>query len=152
MANGTMSCFVDTNVLLYTMDPRDPAKRTRAVEWLVELDARNAVLVSPQVLNEFVSVIARKRVGASMQAAQSFVLDAKPWCRAQTGHAETVAALTLRERYGFQWWDALLIASALNAGCTRFLSEDMQHGQVIAHMRIINPFLAVPDARPSPTG
>jgi predicted nucleic acid-binding protein len=143
------SCFVDANVLLYTMDPRDPAKRERAAAWLVELDAHQAILISPQVLNEFVSVIARKKIAASMQAARSFVLGAKPWCKAQTGHAETVAALALQGRYGFQWWDALLMASALNAGCTQFLSEDMQHGQVIAGMRIINPFQVAPNAWPS---
>ena len=50
-------------------------------------------------------------------------------------------ALDLRERYGFSFYDSLIIAAALEAGCTRLYTEDMQHGQQIQGLAIENPFL-----------
>ena len=49
-------------------------------------------------------------------------------------------ALELQERYRFSFWDALIVAAALEAGCTRLLTEDLQHGQVIEGLRVENPF------------
>ena len=60
MANAKMSCFVDTNVLLYAQDPRLPEKRKRAVEWLDALADRSLAVISPQVMNEFASNILKK--------------------------------------------------------------------------------------------
>ena len=51
-------------------------------------------------------------------------------------------ALDVRERYRFSFYDSLIVAAALEAGCTRLLSEDLQDGQVIEGLRIENPFLA----------
>ena len=51
-------------------------------------------------------------------------------------------ALEIRERYGFSWYDSLIVAAALESGCELLYSEDMQHGQVIeGRLRVINPFL-----------
>jgi predicted nucleic acid-binding protein len=89
-------------------------------------------------------VIARGRIAAPISVAAQFVMSARVWCSAETGYAETLKALQLRERYGFQWYDALIVASAVNAGCAVLLSEDMQHGQIIGGMRILNPFVRPP--------
>jgi len=51
-------------------------------------------------------------------------------------------ALDVRERYGFSWYDSLIVAAALAAGCQRLYSEDMQHGQLIdGQLSVINPFV-----------
>jgi predicted nucleic acid-binding protein len=126
------------------VDKRNEAKGHLAEVWLRELSRRDRLVVSPQVLNEFVNVIARGRFAAPLGFVAEFVHAARPWCRAETGYAETVKALQLRERYGFQWYDALIVASAVNAGCAVLLSEDMQHGQTVEGLRIISPFRADP--------
>ena len=56
-------------------------------------------------------------------------------------HALYRRALEIQARYRYGFYDSLIIAAALEAGCQRLLSEDMQHGQQIEHLRIVNPFL-----------
>jgi predicted nucleic acid-binding protein len=51
------------------------------------------------------------------------------------------AALRICERYGFSMYDGLILAAAVEGRCTKFYSEDMQHGQVVEGLRIENPFL-----------
>jgi predicted nucleic acid-binding protein len=141
-----MNCFVDTNVLLHLLDRKNDAKARVSEAWLRQLSRKDMLVLSPQVLNEFVNVIARGRIAAPLSEAARFVRSARRWCRAHTGYAETVKALQLRERFGFQWYDALIVSSAVNAGCAVFLSEDMQHGQIIEGLRIMNPFQVDPAA------
>ena len=65
-----------------------------------------------------------------------------PHCGRYTHHRNfTLRALDLRERYDFSFYDSLIVAAALEAGCTRLYSEDMQHGQQIRHLTIYNPFV-----------
>ena len=55
--------------------------------------------------------------------------------------AQHVLASKLRERYAFSYWDSLIVAAALDAGCDMLFSEDMQHGQNIdGRLMITNPF------------
>ena len=58
--------------------------------------------------------------------------------------AEMDNAWDVREALGYQWFDCLLIASAANAGCSHFLSEDMSHGERYGSLTIINPFKVDP--------
>lgn len=75
-----------------------------------------------------------------MEAARSFLTYLMPWCIAPFDAQTTLKAWAVQDEAGFEWWDALLIASALMAGCKLFISEDMQDGQLISGMRIANPF------------
>jgi predicted nucleic acid-binding protein len=51
-------------------------------------------------------------------------------------------AMSIRDRYRFSWWDSLIVASALQAGCDELCTEDLQHGQIIDNrLSIVNPFL-----------
>ena len=68
----------------------------------------------------------------------------QPWCRAPLDGRTAIQGLQIHRRYRFAYFDSCLIASALEYGCKLFLSEDMNHGQTIAHLRIVNPFLADP--------
>jgi predicted nucleic acid-binding protein len=63
-----------------------------------------------------------------------------PWCIAPLDARTTLKAWAVQDEAGLAWWDALLVASALMAGCKMFLTEDMQDGQAISGMRIVNPF------------
>ena len=55
--------------------------------------------------------------------------------------ADILGAIDIHRLYGFSFWDSLILCCAKQSGCRILLSEDMQHGQVIEGVRIVNPFL-----------
>lgn len=127
--------FLDTNVLAY-FAIQDSAHSGRAAE-IVEAGGT----ISVQVLNEFANV-ARSKMRMEwdeISEAVDFI------CSLLQVHPLTVEthrqALALAERHLLHLYDATIIASALEAGCTTLYSEDMQHGQLIAgRLRIVDPF------------
>jgi predicted nucleic acid-binding protein len=128
--------FFDTNVLIYAMAQSDP--RTQDAE---DLFAEGGV-VSVQVLNEFARVAFGKMkmpwgdVRDALEVIQIFCPEPLPITLAT--HQD---ALTIAEKYRFRIFDALIVASALEANCPILYSEDMRDGQVIdGRMRIRNPF------------
>jgi predicted nucleic acid-binding protein len=129
------SAFIDTNVLLYAMVPEDP--RSVAAEAL--LQTRPAISV--QVLNEFANVTRRKlrwtwpRIEEGLAAIQQ--LCGPPRALTLETHR---SAIDIARRHGFSVYDALIVAAALEAGCTTLYSEDMQDGQKIHAVTIRNPF------------
>jgi predicted nucleic acid-binding protein len=127
--------FFDTNVLLYLLSA-DTAKADRAESLLA-----SGGTISVQVLNEFASVGLRK-LAMSVAELREVLEPVRSVCRVEPVTEDTHdRALALNERYGFAFYDALLIAAALRAGCARLYSEDLQHGQLIdRQLRILNPF------------
>ena len=128
--------FFDTNVLVYAALQPDP--RSDAARALL----RGGGVVSVQVLNEFANVARRKlrRTWPEVHQALAAVraLCPAPWPISAATHE---AALALAERTGYAVYDALILASALEAGCGTVCSEDMQDGQVIeGRLTIRNPF------------
>lgn len=101
-------------------------------------------IVSVQVLNEFTSVMTRKH-GYMLDEVRTFLAGVR-------GVAATIPldvnthdqAIRLAGRFRLQFWDALIAASALEAGCMRLFSEDMHAGLVIdGRLTIVNPFAAI---------
>ena len=127
--------FFDTNVLLYLLSA-DAAKADRAESLLAD-----GGTISAQVLNEFASVALRK-LEMTVAELREILEPVRSVCQVEPVTEDTHdRALALVERYGFSFYDALLIAAALRAGCTRLYSEDLQHGQLIdRQVRILNPF------------
>ena len=128
--------FLDTNVLLYAVCPDDP-RSIRAAEILTR-----GGTISVQVLNEFASV-ARRKLKRSWPDITIALRDFRAVLREPTALTAGVHdhALTLAAATGYTFYDALIVASALDAGCTTLLSEDMQDGQVIeGRLTIRNPF------------
>ncbi len=128
--------FFDSNVLLYSL-ARDDPRASVASGLLLEGGA-----ISVQVLNEVANVARRKlklswaEVAEALDALQ--VLCAPPRPLTLAIHA---AALPLAERYQVSFYDALIVASALEAGCATLLSEDLHHGLVIeGRLTVQNPF------------
>jgi predicted nucleic acid-binding protein len=138
--------FIDTNILIYTRDPRVPQKRARAVEWLRVLADENRIVISPQVMNEFAHNVIRKLPEITPDQLLASLQDLQQWCTALTTAETALTGLAIHRRFQFSFYDSVLIASALAVGCDAFLSEDLAHGQRIASLRIINPFLADPGA------
>jgi predicted nucleic acid-binding protein len=126
--------FLDTNVLLYLLSA-DAAKADRAEELVV----RGGV-VSVQVLNEFAAVASRK-LGMSWSEIKDALGPIRAVCEVEPMSVATHdRALEIAERYGFAIYDAMIVASALGAGCETLQSEDFQDGQVIEKLKIRNPF------------
>jgi predicted nucleic acid-binding protein len=128
--------FVDTNVVIYSFD-ENAVKRTKALAIL----ARNPV-ISVQVLNEAANTL-RRKLGFDIPEIRRILIKLIQESRLHPLAPSTVLlALDIAERYGFSHYDSLIVAAALEAGCMRLYSEDMQHGQTIeGRLLVINPFL-----------
>ena len=138
--------FVDTNVLVYLRDPSDPAKQRRAAEWSARLWEEGSGRISWQVLQEFYVVMTRKLDPPADPARVRQDIDAlATWDPVATGQEVVASAWRIEDRFGFSWWDSLVVAQALASGATTLLTEDLQDGQEIDGLRIVNPFRAALD-------
>lgn len=130
--------FLDTNVLVYAHVLGDG--RSAAAQQILF----NGGVINVQVLNEFASVL-RGKLGFSWEEvvqAVDKILILCPSPNPLTVQTH-LRSLGLSKRYGLSLWDGLIVAAALDAGCTTLYTEDLQHGQQIEGLRIENPFLAI---------
>ncbi len=127
--------FFDTNILLYLLSG-DDVKANRAEE---ELGAGG--VISVQVLNEFAAVASRK-LKMSVAEIREVLEAIRAVCRVVPISEETHdRGLQIVERYGLSVYDAMIVASALLAGCDTILSEDMQDSLILdGRAEIRNPF------------
>ena len=128
--------FFDTNVLLYLLSA-DAAKADRAEELLVQ-----GGHISVQVLNEFAAIAIRK-LKMSHAEVRETLAPIRAVCTVNSlGEDDHELGMQLAERYRLSVYDAMIVASALAAGCKTLLSEDLQNGQLIdRELRIYNPFV-----------
>lgn len=139
--------FVDTNVLVYARDATVPGKQERAAAWLRHLWGSGTGRVSYQVLQEyFVTVTQRLTPGMPTAAARGDVRDLTTWNPVAASLSTMEAAWAIQDRYQLSWWDALIVASAQEAGCSTLLTEDLQHGLQIGDLAVVSPFEAAPPA------
>ena len=127
-----MPAFLDTNLLGYLLDTGKKEKIARRL-------AGEQPHISVQVLNEFVAVC--KKCGKDRETAYQL---ADAIANASTVHEITRStyrlAQALATRYQLSHWDGLIVAAATLAQCETLYSEDMQHGQVIGAVKVVNPF------------
>jgi predicted nucleic acid-binding protein len=130
-----VSAFFDTNVLVYAQQENGKAARARAL-----LAAGGKLSV--QVLNEFTAVSRRKQRRDWHEIAEAIadVLTVVDPPLPLTLDLHT-AARALAEDHRLSFYDALIVASAIEAGCDTLYTEDMQHGRVIGGLAIVNPFV-----------
>lgn len=135
--------FFDTNVLIYAFSKNDP--RVEIAEALLA----GGGIVSVQNLNEFASVAVRKLAMPRKQVVEA-LRALRALCSAPVPLTVQThdAALRIVSRFGYSIYDSLVIAAALEAGCTTLLSEDLRAEQVIGGLTIRNPFAAVRGGRP----
>ncbi len=127
--------FVDTNVVIYSLSD-DIEKRRQALTILVKRP-----VLSLQVLNEAANVM-RRKLGFEIPEIRKVLLC---WIRESHVHPLTpstlLSSLDMAARYGYSHYDSLILAAALEAGCSVLYSEDFQHNQVVENkLTIINPF------------
>jgi predicted nucleic acid-binding protein len=131
-----VSVFLDTNILVYAQQTGDKAEKARML-----LAAGGKLSV--QVINEFTAVSRRKlnRTWSEIADAidDTLALVEPPLPLSLDLHA---GARALAEAHHLSFYDALIVAAAIEAGCDTLYSEDMQHGRTIGTLQICNPFLA----------
>jgi predicted nucleic acid-binding protein len=142
----TAPVFVDTNVLVYHRDSTEPAKQARAGEWLAFLWQQRLGRISTQVLQEFYAVVTRKLSPCmpEKEARRELRLfDA--WQPVVSDLRLFEAAWEVEDRFGLSWWDALIVAAARQAGCSKLLTEGLQAGQVLFDVEVVDPFESSPE-------
>lgn len=129
--------FLDTNILLYRYSKQDVQKRPVAANLLES----GCAMISAQVLNEFCNV-ARRKFPDSYAVIDGILTElADLLVIVPIDSQDTANALMVSRRYGFSFYDSLIVAVAERHHCKMLLSEDMQHGMVLdSGLRIVNPF------------
>ena len=131
--------FLDTNVLIYSYGKAEPLKQRQALEAI----GTGEVWISTQVIIEFVNVSHRKLKTPWPDIQLSLIELHENYDILVNSLATITQATRLADRYGFSWFDALIVSSALECGCDTLYSEDLQHGQLIEQsLRVMNPFMA----------
>lgn len=132
----TDKVFVDSNVVIYGLNATLP-QYTIATELLLQRP-----VISVQVINETINVQVRKlkRSLADAQEVAVFLIES---CEVISLEPQDILqAIELTRQYSLSHWDALIVATALRAGCSVLYSEDMHHGLwVTPTLQILNPFM-----------
>lgn len=137
--------FVDSNVLVYHRDQSEPEKQPRAREWLEVLWESRRGRVSAQVLEEFyVTVTGKLDPGLPVREARSDVRALSAWNPLAIDPSLLPAAWEIEDRYGFSFRDALILAAARRMDCGYLLTEDLQDGQEMEGIEVVNPFHRMP--------
>jgi predicted nucleic acid-binding protein len=126
--------FADTNVILYLLDDGPKADRAEAI-------LAQGPRISVQVLNETL-VNCRRKARLTWEETGTFLAGVQALCPVEDLTLQThEVGRALAERYQLSIYDAMIVASALLAGCTTLWSEDMQDGLVVeGRLRVVNPF------------
>ena len=142
---GGGSFFVDTNVLLYSVDPSEQLKREQAWKWLAELWEHGRGRVSWQVLHEFYVNATRKK-GLAGGRAREMVRGYAQWTPVEVTLGLLEGAWLWADQAQVPYWDALIVAAAERAGCQWLLSEDFQDGRRFGSVTVVNPLLHPPQS------
>lgn len=136
-----MRAFVDTNVLLYSVDRSDPAKRSTASALLAT--RADDLVVSAQVLSEFYAVATRRLAEPLSEAdAAAFIDDLEDLPIVAIDLDVVRDGIRVSRQAQLSYWDGLILAAARSAGCEVVLTEDLAHGATLGGVRIENPFAA----------
>jgi predicted nucleic acid-binding protein len=135
--------FLDTNLLVYAVDPSDPAKQDIALKWVTAAHQNGDGVLSYQVVQEWFNVVLRKAAVPLKpnEATSLYRALIEPLWRIQSSRELLDTALDLHREHSLSWWDSLIVSAAIQGGCSQLLSEDLQHGREVSGVRIHNPFL-----------
>ena len=137
-----MTCFFDTNILVYAIDARFLEKQKSAIALYAQAVKDRSFVISTQVLVEFFNATTKgKQPLLQRHEAHAQVTALARQRVIPTTANMVVSAMGYAERYQMQWFDALMVDAALAAGATTLYSEDMQHGQRYGSLAVVNPFL-----------
>ncbi|MGA7954803.1 MAG: PIN domain-containing protein [Gloeobacterales cyanobacterium] len=137
----TDKVFVDTNILLYAHDQETGQKGEQANGILRTLWKSKRGRLSTQVLQEFyVNVTKKIRPSLGRSQAREIIRSYAVWIEAATTVDTILRASEISEIWQISFWDSLILASAEEVGASELFSEDLNSGQIIAGVKVVNPF------------
>jgi len=131
--------FLDTNVLIYSVDRADPAKQETALGLIARHAKERTGVISTQVLQEFYSAATRK-LGIAPLQARRHLRDFRVFDIVQVTPEVIEEGVDCSILNTISFWDGLVVASAATAKCAELLSEDLSDGQIIQGVTVRNPF------------
>ena len=138
-------CFADTNLLVYARDASEPEKQPRAHDWVTALWADQCGRTGYQVLSEYYVTVTRKlEPGLSEEEAWNDIKDLFTWEPVAVDETVMQNARAISRRFSLSWWDALIVAAAQASSCQYLITEDLQHGQDIDGLQVVDPFKRAP--------
>lgn len=137
--------FVDSNVLVYSLDASEPEKQKHAESWLRHLWSNRVGRLSFQVLVEFYVISTQKiEIPLSREEARTVERSLFSWDPVLTDDRTISGAWAVQDRFHLSWWDSLIVSAAQVARCKYLLTEDLQHGQKLGGVEVVNPFRTSP--------
>jgi predicted nucleic acid-binding protein len=134
--------FLDTNIFVYFFDKSAPKKAARATQLIRLSIETRAGIVSYQVVQEFFNLALRRFAEPMSGAAEQYLATTfRPLLVVHSSHVLNGRALQWSARHKLTWYDALMLASAIEGQCSVLYSEDFQHQQRFGDLRIAKPFL-----------
>ena len=130
----------DTNLFIYAMDPKNPTQRGISMNLIGRAWTDGRLVMSPQILNECYRVLVHKRKLVVTAVADRYRSAFHGACTAPLDLRTHQDAIQIETKYRLSWWDCVAVASALQANCTHFVSKDLNDGQVIESLTVVNPF------------
>ena len=144
--SGGIRWFVDSNVMVYSRDPRDPAKQARAKAWLKAALQIGELIISPQIVSETCSVLLRREEDRGRHDdIRAFARGLLRWCKAPLDADVVDHAISIHEEHHLSWCDCPMVASAIEVGADYLLTEDLQDGRRFGRLRIVDPFRIAPE-------
>ncbi|MFP3041572.1 PIN domain-containing protein [Treponema primitia] len=132
--------FVDSNILVYNLDSREVEKQKTARRVLEEIQNTQKPVISTQVLQEVYNAITTK-LKIEPLAAKDVLYSLRDMEIVQLDFDIIQQGIDISILSKISFWDGLIIAAASSANCGTVLSEDMNHGQIIRGVRVVNPFM-----------
>jgi predicted nucleic acid-binding protein len=132
--------MIDTNLWVY-LYAKNPDNKYRKVRKLIDNNF-DSIIISTKIFGELYNILTKKKLIDQEAAKQIILENSLNFQVVEIDLIKVVTALDINSRYGYSYWDSLVIATALNSDCSIIYSEDMQHNQFIENQtRIINPLL-----------
>ena len=135
----TGPCFVDANVFIYALDPRDARKHQRARGWVDALWTDQLGRTSAQAIAEAYAVTTRK-LGVAPHTAWAELERFFAWHPQPVDEALLRRAREIELRYKLSWWDSMIVAAAQLQDCVVLLTEDLQDGMAFGALTVRSPF------------
>jgi len=133
--------FIDSNVFIYLWDKTDPDKQQQANTLVENAIEQGNGCISHQVVQETLNIVTRK-LGFNQEDTNRLLNRVLlPLWKVMPTSALYQRGIDIHFRYRFSFYDSLIIAAALEYGCTTLYSEDLQHAQQIKRLTVKNPFL-----------
>jgi len=129
----------DTNILIYSIDLSEKDKHAISKR-IVGVCSDLGGPIALQCLNEFFRAVTRKSLLSSTDAARVVNESLEAFRVVAVNEADLIEAIEIHREHRFQFFDCLILATALRAGCTILFSEDFQHNYTVDGITIVNPF------------